>query len=174
MTGPRRRCTVVLAMLVVLLIASCGCTGLDYVPDRDIVVLGLTPAGALAWTTVIDEGFDDMASDLAALPDGGCVIACEIADARARPGRPVVIRLAPDGAVAWRRFVTDGPGVARAVVPAADGGVAVLTGDGTVVRFDADGRESGAGRQGSRRRAPSSRPPTAALSRAEGSCTRSP
>ena len=35
----------------------------------------------------------------------------------------------------WERFVTDGFGVANAVVPAGDGGTAVLTGNGTVFRF---------------------------------------
>jgi hypothetical protein len=40
----------------------------------------------------------------------------------------------------WDRLVTDGPDFSKAVVPTGDGGTAVLTGNGTVVLFDADGR----------------------------------
>ncbi len=127
-------------MMVVVLTASTGCTGLDYVPNHDIVVLKLASDGSLEWTKVIDHGYDDTAADMVELPEGGFAIAGQTADARYRPPRPVLIRLSPAGAVLLERFVTDGLGFARAIVSAADGGTAVLTGNGTVVRSGPDGR----------------------------------
>lgn len=129
----------VLAMLVLVLAVSSGCCNLDYVPNHDIVVLKLAPDGALEWTRIIDHGFDDTAGDLVELPDGGLALAAQTADARFSPPRPILVRLSPDGVVEWERFVTEDPGVARAVVSVGDGGTAVLTGSGTVVRFDPDG-----------------------------------
>ena len=61
---PRVWCAAILTMLVVVLTASTGCTGLDYVPNHDIVVLKLTPDGSIEWTKVIDNGFDDEAEDV--------------------------------------------------------------------------------------------------------------
>ncbi len=127
-------------MLVVVLTASTGCTGLDYVPNHDIVVLKLTPDGSLEWTRVIDHGFDDTAADLVELPGGGFAIAAQTSDQRLAAPRPLLVRLSPDGAVLWDRSVTDGFGVAQAVVSVDDGGTAVLTGNGTVVRSGPDGR----------------------------------
>jgi hypothetical protein len=129
-----------LAMVVLVLAVSAGCIGHEYVVNRDIVVLKLSPDGSLEWTKVVDNGFDDMAEDLVELPGGGYALAGSIADGRRAWPRPVLIQLSPDGAVASQRFVTDGFGVARAVALADDGGTAVLTGNGTVVRFTPDGQ----------------------------------
>ncbi len=130
-----------LAMLVLGLAVSAGCIGgPDTVADRDIVVLKLAPDGEPEWTQMIDTGEDDGAEDLVELPGGGFAIAAQNGSDARGPARPRIIRLAPDGAVLWDRFVTDGPDIARAVAPAGDGGTAVLTGNGTVVRFDSDGR----------------------------------
>ncbi|WP_148208142.1 hypothetical protein [Methanosphaerula palustris] len=137
---PRIWCTVVLAMLVVVLGLSAGCTGRDYVPNRDIVVLKLTPDCSLEWTRVIDDGFDDAALDLIEISGGGYAIAAQNSSSRFGPSRPVLIRLSQDGAIDGGRFVTDGLDVARAVIATGDGGTAVLTGNGTVVRFDPEGR----------------------------------
>ncbi len=131
----------VLAMLLVLLAVSAGCIGgPDSVADRDIVVLKLNADGVAQWTRTIDTGQDDGAEDLVELPDGGYAIAAQNGSDLRHPARPRSIRLSPDGAILWDRFVTDGSDIAKAVVPAGDGGTAVLTGNGTVVRFDDAGR----------------------------------
>jgi hypothetical protein len=127
-------------MLVLLLAVSAGCVGNVLVSNHDVVVLKLTPDGSLEWTKVVDNGFDDMAEDLAELPGGGYALAGYTADGRPARARPVLIRLAPDGAVVSQRFATDGFGAARAVALADDGGTAMLTANGTVVRFGPDGR----------------------------------
>ena len=77
MEMPRIWCTVVLAILVVVLGMSAGCIGRDYVPNRDIVVLKLTPDCSLEWTRVIDDGFDDAALDLVEISGGGYAIAAQ-------------------------------------------------------------------------------------------------
>ena len=124
-------------MQVLLLAISAGCiNGTDSVADRDIVVVKLAPDGATQWTRTIDTGEDDGAEDLAELPDGGLALAAQNGSDARGPARPRLVRLSPDGALLWDRLVTDGSDVARAVVPAGDGGTAVLTGNGTVVRFD--------------------------------------
>lgn len=140
MEGSRIRCATILAVLVLLLAVAAGCIGQDYVSNHDIVVLKLTSDGSLEWTKVVDNGFDDMAWDLVELRGGGYELAGQTADGRRAWSRPVLIRLSPDGSVVSQRFVTDGFDVARAVVPTDDGGTAVLTGNGTVVRFGPDGQ----------------------------------
>ena len=131
----------VLAMLAVLLAISAGCIGgPDTVADRDVVVVKLAPDGATQWTKTIDTGEDDGAEDLVELPDGGFAIAAQNGSDARGPARPRLVRLSPDGEIVWDRFVTDGFDVGRAVVPAGDGGTTVLTGNGTVVRFDTAGR----------------------------------
>lgn len=146
-TRPRAWCFIILAMLAGLILVACGCCNFDYVPNHDIVVLKLAPDGALEWTRIIDLGSDDAGKDLVELPDGGYAIAGQTSERRIgqphsvlSPPRPLLVRLSPDGAVAWDRVVMDGFDVAQAVVPAADAGTAVLTANGTVVRFDPDGR----------------------------------
>ena len=141
-TELRIRNTTILAVLLLLLLAvSAGCIGgPDSVADRDIVVLKLNADGVAQWTRTIDTGQDDGAEDLVELPDGGFAIAAQNGSDPRYPARPRFVRLAADGAILWDRFVTDGQDIARAVVPAGDGGTAVLTGNGTVVRFDNAGR----------------------------------
>lgn len=139
MEGPGTWSGAVLAVLFAMLLAACGCCNLDYVPNHDIVVLKLAAEGTLEWTRVIDRGFDDAAEDIVALPDGGYAVAGGTSDARFAPPRPILIRLSPEGAIAWERFATDEIDVANAVMATPDGGTAVLTGNGTVVRFDPDG-----------------------------------
>lgn len=139
--GLRGFCTAVLATLAMLLAISAGCIGgPDTVADRDVVVVKLAPDGATQWTRTIDTGEDDGAEDLVELPDGGLALAAQNGSDARGPARPRLVRLSPDGDIVWDRFVTDGFDVARAVVPAGDGGTAVLTGNGTVVRFDTVGR----------------------------------
>ncbi|NLX49869.1 MAG: hypothetical protein GXY82_08385 [Methanospirillum sp.] len=134
-------CTAVLATLAVLLAISAGCIGgPETVADHDLVVVKLAPDGATQWTRIIDTGEDDGAEDLVELPDGGFGIAARNGSDARGPARPRLVRLSPDGAVLWDRFVTDGFDIARVVVPAGDGGTAVLTGNGTVVRFDTAGQ----------------------------------
>ena len=141
MEGLRGFCTAVLATLAVLLAISAGCIGgPETVADRDVVVVKLAPDGATEWTTTIDTGEDDGADDLVELPNGGFAIAAQNGSDARGPARPRLVRLSPDGEVVWDRFVTDGSDIARAVVPAGDGGTAVLTGNGTVVRLDTAGR----------------------------------
>ena len=146
-TRPRAWCFIILAMLAGVILVACGCCILDYVPNHDIVVLKLAPDGALEWTRVIDRGPDDAGKDLVELPDGGYAVAGQISERRIgqphsvlSPPQPLLIRLSPEGTVVWDRPVTDGFDVANAVVPADDGGTAVLTGNGTVVRFDPAGQ----------------------------------
>ena len=143
---PRAWWFTMLAMLAGVLLVACGCCNLEYVPDHDIVVLKLAPDGALEWTRVIDRGSGDAGKDLVALPDGGYAVAGQTSERRfgqphavLSPPQPLLVRLSPEGTVVWDRPVTDGFDVANAVVPADDGGTAVLTGTGTVVRFDQDG-----------------------------------
>ena len=131
----------ILAMLVLVLAVSAGCIGgPDSVADRDIVVLKLNADGAPQWTRTIDTGQDDGAEDLVELPDDGFAIAAQNGSDPRYPARPRFIRLSPDGTIQWDRFVTEGSDIVRAVVPAGDGGTAVLTGSGTIVRFDDTGR----------------------------------
>ena len=145
---PRAWWFIILAMLAGVRCSShaAAATWSD-IPDHDIVVLKLAPDGALEWTRVIDRGSGDAGKDLVALPDGGYAVAGQTSERRIgqphsvlSPPRPLLVRLSPDGAVAWDRFVTDGFDVRNAVVPAGDGGTAVLIGNGTVVRFAPDGR----------------------------------
>ncbi|MEN6517636.1 MAG: hypothetical protein ABFC38_05520 [Methanospirillum sp.] len=131
----------ILTMLVLLLVVSAGCIGgPDSVADRDIVVLKLNADGVAQWTKTIDTGEDDGAEDLVEFPGGGFAIAAQNGSDPRHPARPRFIRLSPDGTVQWDRFVTEGSYIARAVVPVGNGGTAVLTGNGTVVRFDDAGR----------------------------------
>ncbi len=131
----------ILTMLVLLLAVSAGCIGgPDTVASRDIVVLKLNADGAPQWTRAIDTGEDDGAEDLVELSDGGFAIAAQNGSDPRHPARPRFIRLSPDGTVQWDRFVTEAFDIARAVVPVGNGGTAVLTGNGTVVRFDDAGR----------------------------------
>lgn len=89
------------------------------------------------------DGFDDAAQDLVEISGGGYAIAAQNSSSRFGPSRPVLIRLSPDGTIMGGRFVTDGLDVTRVVMSTGDGGTAVLTGNGTVVRFDPEGRMSG-------------------------------
>ena len=131
----------ILTMLVLLLVVSAGCIGgPDSVADRDIVVLKLNADGVAQWTKTIDTGEDDGAEDLVEFPGGGFAIAAQNGSDPRHLARPRFIRLSPDGTVQWDRFVTEGSDIARAVVPVGNGGTAVLTGNGTVVRFDDAGR----------------------------------
>ncbi len=131
---------VVMATLV-LIALSAGCLGgPDRVADRDVVVLKLAADGASQWTRTIDTGEDDGAEDLIELSDGGFAIAAQNGSDPRGLARPRLVRLAPDGTVLWDRFVTDGTEIARAIVATGDGGTVVLTGKGTVVRFDGEGR----------------------------------
>jgi len=140
MRGVRGVYPVVMATLV-LIALSVGCLGgPEGVADRDVVVLKLAADGAPKWTRTIDTGEDDGADDLIELSDGGFAIAAQNGSDPRGPARPRIVRLAPDGTVLWDRFVTDGTEIARAIVPTGDGGMAVLTGNGTVVRFDGKGR----------------------------------
>jgi len=133
--------TVIMTLLVMLPTLWAGCIGgPDSFPDGDIVVLKLTHDGLPEWTQIIDSGQDDGAEGLAELQDGGFAIAAQNACARRSPSRPRFVRLSPNGAILWDRLVTDSADIARAVVPAPDGGTAVLTGNGTVVRFGPEGR----------------------------------
>ena len=145
--SPMVACALIALAMLVLLAVSAGCTGLDSVPDQDIVVLKLAPDGSTEWTRAVDPGSDDAAGDLVELQGGGLAVAGGTSNRRIgqphsvlSPPQPLLVRLSPDGAVIWDRIIADGFDLARAVVPAGDGGTAVLTGNGTVVRSDPDGR----------------------------------
>lgn len=86
------------------------------------------------------DGFDDAALDLVEISGGGYAIAAQNSSSRFSPSRPVLIQLSQDGAIVGGRFVTNGLDVTRVVMSTGDGGTAVLTGNGTVVRFDPEGR----------------------------------
>ena len=64
------------SLILVLLIA--GCVNLDYQPNRDIVVVKLTPNASLEWSRVIDLGGDDYAHKIIQTPDNNLVIGTTI------------------------------------------------------------------------------------------------
>jgi hypothetical protein len=69
--------TILILLILVNLVLSTGCTrikNLDYSPNRDIVVVKLTPNATMEWSRVIDLGGDDQSIGLMNTPDNNFVI----------------------------------------------------------------------------------------------------
>jgi hypothetical protein len=96
--------TLVLAMAAVLLAA--GCTGPDYVPNSDIVIVKLSSNGILEWYKVIDSGENDQTDSITPVSDGGFIISAQIPD-KSRPGRgdQYLMKFSSTGDNLWNRSV---------------------------------------------------------------------
>lgn len=141
----------ILALVVICITISAGCIGMDYVANRDIMVIRLDPDGTTAWTCLIDTGFDDAARDLAETPDGGFIIAGQNTSKRIGNPHSRLLRLTSRGAIQWDQILRDGYGELTAVAPAGDGDFVVASFDGGVWRIDPEGKvrwEKGTGMTG--------------------------
>lgn len=141
LTRGARSAPVVAILALALLSATipAGCIGVDYVANRDILVIRLDPEGTTAWTCLIDTGFDDAARDLAETPEGGFIITGQNTSERIGGPHSRLIRLTPGGAIQWDRILRDGYGELTAVAPADEGDYFVAAYDGRVWRVDPDG-----------------------------------
>lgn len=84
---------------------------------RDLWVVSLNNDGVKQWDRVYGRGGDEEAAALAVLPDGGCVAAGYTTGISNGSARPLLIRIAGNGAILWLRDYTDaGSGRAAAVI----------------------------------------------------------
>ncbi|MCK9581503.1 MAG: hypothetical protein M0Q92_13795 [Methanoregula sp.] len=83
------------ALILILFVLSCGCG--DYVPNHDVIVIGLNPDGTQAWSRTLDEGYDDVASDIVETSEGNLVIAAGSGSRQYESPVPKLIRLGRDG-----------------------------------------------------------------------------
>lgn len=132
----RAYCPTVAVLLIVLFILTCGC---DYVPNHDIIVIGLHPDGSMEWTRTLDAGFDDTASDIIETNDGELVIAAGNASRKYESPSPKLTRLAADGTLLSDILCPSLFGELTSVIQTRDGNLSAATYDGEVGRFDRDG-----------------------------------
>lgn len=126
-----------IAFLLVLFVLTCGCG--DYVPNHDVIVIGLNTDGTQAWTRTLDNGFDDVAGDIAELPDGTLVIAAGSGSKRYESPVPSLVLLAPDGTLIAERPCPSVNGEFRSVLVTGTENITTTTYYGNVAWFDSSG-----------------------------------
>ncbi|WP_157198984.1 hypothetical protein [Methanolacinia paynteri] len=130
------------AAFIILLLLSSGCIG-NYVANRDIVVVRISPDGETDWAETLDYGFDDYTGDIAITYDGGCIVAGKNASGRYGDYISRLIRFSPGGEILWDKTLPGSDGSQYysrySVVQTHDGGFAVLTSDGAIFRTGPDG-----------------------------------
>jgi len=78
--------------------------GCDETPNKDIVVVKLTPNATLSWSKVIDTGDEDTAEEIIPTSDGGFVISAGLYGMDHPQGRyPYLIKFSRDGNFVWNR-----------------------------------------------------------------------
>lgn len=101
-------------------------------------VVRLDPAGAISWEQAFWRGrWISIGNGIVVTPDGGCVVAGEIATATGSATVGVMISLAADGTVRWQKEYPEVPWFFR-IAATLDGGFACATNNG-VVKLDANG-----------------------------------
>lgn len=133
-----------LLILVCLCLAITGCVGDHRYPATDIVVSKYDSLGAKIWSTTIDNGKNDYATDIIETPDGGYAVAGWIDDDHGMSARPRVVRLDSSGRILWDLTLEPSGIYSVAIAGAADGGfVAAISlnnyDSGEIVKIDADG-----------------------------------
>jgi hypothetical protein len=95
------RTAVVLVFVMVAVLLAAGC---DETPNKDIVVVKLTPNATLSWSKVIDTGDEDTAEGIISTSDGGFVISARLYGMDHQQGRyPYLIKFSHDGNFVWNR-----------------------------------------------------------------------
>jgi hypothetical protein len=130
-------------VVLVLLVLSAGC---DYVPNRDVVVVKLSPDGSTEWIKVLDAGFDDDARAIAELADGSLVVGGQSSRRTNADYYSRLVLLTPQGGMVWSRGFED-PfwGGITTLVPLPGEGIVAATLDGNVFMVDQNGTAVWAG-----------------------------
>lgn len=105
-TGPDRATRVALSAEEVILVAgsTATVTGAQGARGRDVFVTALDRAGEVQWSTHLGTATDDDLVGLEVDEDGGLRLAIATG-----VGRLVLVRLEPDGSIAWQRHEHFGP-----------------------------------------------------------------
>ncbi len=99
-----RRRPVYAAVALVLVMLAVLLAGCDETPNKDIVVVKLTPNATLSWSKVIDTGDEDTAEEIIPTSDGGFVISAGLYGMDHPQGRyPYLIKFSRDGNFLWNR-----------------------------------------------------------------------
>jgi hypothetical protein len=156
------------AALIIVLLLSSGCIG-DYVANRDIVVVRISPGGETDWAETLDYGFDDYAGDIAITEDGGCIVAGKNASSRYGDYISRLVRFSPGGDILWDKILPGSDGSQYysrySVVQTGDSGFAVRP---VTVQYSGQGLKAscyGGPLPESTMQDPSSLPPTGDLQR---------
>lgn len=100
----RRRPLRIAVALVLVMVAVLLAAGCDETPNKDIVVVKLTPNATLSWSKVIDTGDEDTAEQIIPTSDGGFVISAGLYGMDHQQGRyPYLIKFSHDGKFVWNR-----------------------------------------------------------------------
>jgi hypothetical protein len=128
---------VIFSLLLVLLVLSCGCG--DYVPNHDVIIIGMYPDGTLAWSRTLDNGFDDVAADIVEAGNGDLMIAAGSGSKKFESPEPKLVRLAPGGTLRSEHPCPSLNGVFTSLIQTSEGDFAGSTIQGNVGRFDREG-----------------------------------
>ena len=100
----RRRPVYAAVALVLVMVAVLLAAGCDETPNKDIIVVKLTPNATLSWSKVIDTGDEDTAEEIIPASDGGFVISAGLYGMDHPQGRyPYLIKFSRDGKFLWNR-----------------------------------------------------------------------
>jgi hypothetical protein len=133
-----------LFLILGLALAVTGCTEDHTYPETDILVSKYYWGGTDTWTTTIDSGNDDYATDIIETPDRGYAVAGWVAQKHGSPHNPRVIRLDASGRIRWDRTLDSSDVYSVAIAGAPDGGFVVAQNinnydAGRISRIGADG-----------------------------------
>jgi hypothetical protein len=123
-----------LLFLVTGVLLVTGCLGRDYVPNHDIILIKVTPAGNLEWSKIIDTGKDDTASIIVPTSDSGLVIPAHLTNQWS------LMRVSKDGSIVWERDYIKSGCLEDALTELRDGDfISASSGYGAVCKIDKDG-----------------------------------
>ncbi|MCK9579665.1 MAG: hypothetical protein M0Q92_04350 [Methanoregula sp.] len=122
-----------------IIVASAGCMGGDYVPNRDIVIIKLGPDGSTQWIENLDTGFDDYANDMIQLSDRDYLVVAQNTSVRIGPRQTKLIRISPLGTIVWDKTYGESHDDLTSIIQTRDGGFAAVSFYGQILRFDPDG-----------------------------------
>lgn len=118
-----------------LCIAATGCFS-ERIAFMDILVSKYDPGGQHIWSTPIDSGKQDYATEIIETSDGGFAIAGWIADDPSLSVHPRVVRMDCDGRTLWDRTLDSTSDEAVAIAESKDGGFFVGMKYGSIIQID--------------------------------------
>jgi hypothetical protein len=127
------RVTSIFCIVLVLSVLIAGCVNLDYKPNRDIVVVKLTPNASLEWSRVIDLGGDDYAHKIIQTPDNNLVIGTTIFNQKFVG----LMKISPDNKLLWNISFFDKNCIPSRIIIGRNGDI--ITADGNICRLNSDG-----------------------------------